>query len=87
MVYDYDDGRQHYRVIYEREKDILAVTMAEVMPEQQVQAARAAGFDMAYLRFTGQCTVEKIKNGVLVETQAAPSIWELMYPGMVSENV
>jgi len=40
------------------------------------------GFDGSYLRFEGSATVDKIENGVVVESVTEPSaVWELMYFG------
>ena len=43
--------------------------------------ARIAGFDGAYMRFTGQVTVERIGSDPVPETVTAPALWELMYFG------
>jgi hypothetical protein len=43
--------------------------------------ARIAGFDGAYMRFTGQVTVERMGRDTAVETVTAPGLWELMYFG------
>jgi hypothetical protein len=44
-------------------------------------AATLAGFDGAYLRFSGQCRVQYFRAGALAEEFADKAIWELMYFG------
>lgn len=64
LIYDYNDGSVHYRVTYERDRNINENISAQ----------------WAYLRFTGKVTVEKLENGVVVEADVGSSaIWELMY--------
>jgi hypothetical protein len=43
--------------------------------------ARLAGFDGAYLRFTGQVDVESQAGQPGAVTASAPGLWELMYFG------
>ena len=43
--------------------------------------AGLAGFDGAYLRFSGKCRVQYFRAGALVEAFADKAIWELMYFG------
>jgi hypothetical protein len=46
--------------------------------------ARIAGFDGAYMRFTGQVTIERTGRDTAAETVTAPGLWELMYFGKAS---
>jgi len=41
--------------------------------------AKLVGFDGAYMRFTGQVTVERLSGDPVTVT--APGLWELMYFG------
>ncbi len=41
----------------------------------------SVGFDGAYMRFTGQVTVERTGSDPVPETVTAPALWELMYFG------
>jgi hypothetical protein len=43
--------------------------------------ATVAGFNGAYLRFTGQVTVERLTPGQDGGSVSAPALWELMYFG------
>ena len=43
--------------------------------------AQIAGFDGAYMRFTGRVTVERTGSDLVPETVTAPALWELMYFG------
>jgi hypothetical protein len=44
-------------------------------------AAKAARFDGAYLRFTGEIMVQRFERDVLAEEHTDTAIWELMYFG------
>ncbi|MDR3283880.1 MAG: hypothetical protein LBS97_01730 [Treponema sp.] len=81
LVYEYDDGGEHYRVSYTRKKSIVNFKMIEELKGFFKFLARLAGFDGAYHRFTGDAVVERIKGDAVVEKQEAPAIWELMYFG------
>jgi hypothetical protein len=82
-VYDYDGtghGSGHYRVTFRREHTIVTDRMIESVRGIKHVLARIAGFDGAYLRFTGEVTVEHI-GGADPESVTAPALWELMYFG------
>jgi hypothetical protein len=82
-VYDYDataQGGEHYRVTFRRENTIVADRMIESVKGVKHVLAELARFDGAYMRFTGQVTVEHL-SGADPETVTAPGLWELMYFG------
>lgn len=82
LIYNYDDGKQHYRIIFDRHADILRVPFLESAHGFKYIIAKLLKFDGAYLRFTGLVTLEKMVDTEIVETvseQAA--VWELMYFG------
>jgi len=81
LVYDYDDGRQHYKISYRREKDIVRTKFTDTLSPLKRTLARLAGIDGAYLRFTGTAALEKIEGGKVTESLSDPAIWELMYLG------
>ena len=85
-VYDYDatgHGGEHYRVTFRRENTIVQQRMIESVTGLKHLLARLAGFDGAYMRFTGQVTVERIgsDDDPRTESVTAPALWELMYFG------
>jgi len=83
-VYDYDataQGGEHYRVTFRRENTIVQARMIESVKGAKRILARIAGFDGAYMRFTGQVTVECIGGGSDPGSVTAPALWELMYFG------
>ncbi|MFF1450487.1 lipocalin-like domain-containing protein [Streptomyces sp. NPDC058274] len=83
LVYDYDatgEGGGRYRVTFRRERTIVQDRMIESLKGLKRVLARFAGFDGAYLRFTGQVTVEDLGHGE-AESVSAPALWELMYFG------
>jgi hypothetical protein len=55
--------------------------MIESVQGRKRALARIAGFDGAYMRFTGQVTVERIGRDPVPETVTAPALWELMHFG------
>ena len=88
-VYDYDataHGGEHYRVTFRRENTIVQTRMIESVRGLTYVLARIAGFDGAYMRFTGQVTVECIGADAAPEAVTAPALWELMYFGKTSRD-
>ncbi|MDR2070116.1 MAG: hypothetical protein LBP81_01675 [Treponema sp.] len=83
LVYDYDDGKVHFRVSYERQKSIVNYKMIGELRGFIKLLARLAGFDGAYHRFTGSAVIERLEGGQAAEKQESPAIWELMYFGRV----
>jgi hypothetical protein len=83
-VYGYDataHGGERYRVTFRRENTIVQARMIESVKGPKRVLARIAGFDGAYMRFTGQVTVERTGSDPVPETVTAPALWELMYFG------
>lgn len=85
VVYEYDDGPERYRVSYHRSATIVDQELIETVSGFKRLVAELAGFDGAYLRFTGNVQLERFVNGELVEDISDPGIWELMYFGHVHE--
>jgi hypothetical protein len=81
LVYDYNDGKVHYRVSYTRKNTLVKFKMIEELRGFLRLLAKLAGFDGAYHRFTGEALVERIEGDTVVEKQESPAIWELMYFG------
>ena len=79
--YLYDDGDLRYVVTFTRERDLVNGRMVDILPAPQRLLARIARFDGAYLRFTGECRVQRFERGILVDDHADTAIWELMYFG------
>jgi len=84
VIYDYtQDERVRYRVIFQRRETILDQKLADTVTGLKHVLALMARVDGAYLRFSGDVTVEKYEAGQLVERASDPGIWELMYLGHV----
>jgi hypothetical protein len=84
VVYDYDasDGGESYRITFRRESTIVRNRMIETIKGPKRMLAHLTGFDGAYLRFTGQVTIEhRDTDGTTIDTATAPGLWELMYFG------
>ena len=83
LVYDYNDGSQHYRVTYHRESDLACGNMAASMPWWKRTAARVLmKLDPSYHRMAGTATLERFDGDKVMETVSAPAIWEQMYFGL-----
>jgi len=81
LRYSYEDGDDRYVVTYEREEDLARNKLIDGTHGIKRLAATLAGFDGAYLRFSGKCRVQYFRAGTLVEEFADKAIWELMYFG------
>jgi hypothetical protein len=79
--YSYEDRDERYVVTFVREKDLARSRMIDDLKGVKRLAAKAVRFDGAYLRFTGDCTVQRFQGDILIEEFAQPAIWELMYFG------
>jgi hypothetical protein len=86
LIYDYDDGKRHYRVSYTRKNSIVHFKMIEELKGVIKFLAALAGFDGAYHRFTGDAIVERLEGGRVVEKLESPAIWELMYFGHIPKK-
>ena len=87
LVYDYDTGASRYRVSFQRETDLLRTRLADLLPGFQRFLARLAGFDGAYLRFTGPATIERYDGDSVAESvNQRAAVWELMYFGHAPEG-
>lgn len=92
IVYDYNDGNQHYRITY-RMKDIIErmnVSNVTSGGAGKVTGAMKLAFklfqlDPSYARVTGTVMLEKIENDKIVEEITAPALWEQMYFGIDEE--
>jgi len=81
VVYDYDDGRDRYRVSFHRAETILDRKLIDQISGVKHVLARLKRFDGAYLRFTGSVRLEHFVDGEKVEDVSDHGIWELMYFG------
>jgi hypothetical protein len=76
------EGRDdRYVVSFRREETIFRSKQIEILTREKRAAAEAAGFDGAYLRFTGEMTLEHYRRGATVASVTEPALWELMYLG------
>jgi predicted secreted hydrolase len=81
LRYTYEDGEDRYVVTYTRQEDLTRDQLIDGVHGIKRLAATLAGFDGAYLRFSGECRVQYLRAGSLVEEFADKAIWELMYFG------
>ena len=92
LVYDYNDGAQHYRVTFIAEKIIETFVVSDSKHAVQAKAnplllliVKLAGLSPSYLRLVGLVTLERFENGNVVEQLEAPGLWEQMYFGLDEE--
>ena len=89
LVYDYNDGTQHFRVTY-KAKDIIETFIVD----QGYGSARAKASKLliwfvkkmklapSYIRMVGDITLEKFYGDEVVECLTENGIWEQMYFGL-----
>lgn len=89
LIYDYNDGAQHYRITYRAEDIIETFTVAQAKTNAAAAASplllwlvKLARLQPSYIRMTGTVTLEKWEDGIVVETVSAPAIWEQMHFGL-----
>lgn len=82
LVWDWSEGKERYRVTFQRRKNLVRGLLTDGLPPFTRFLAKLAGLDPAYLRFTGQVTVEQLEGETVTakETNDA-AVWELMYLG------
>ena len=89
LVYDYNDGSQHYRVTYQAKEIIEYFTVADSKTSAQAKSSavlrfivKMAKLDPSYIRMIGTVTLERFEKGAVVEKLDAPGLWEQMYFGL-----
>ena len=89
LVYDYNDGVQHYKVTYSAEKIIETFVVADSKTSVQAKSnpvlnwiVKQAKLAPSYIRMVGAVTLEKYENDSVVECINAPGLWEQMYFGL-----
>ena len=87
VVYEYvTPAGEEYRITYDRKGDINKTCFVDVLSRPLAALAKLAGFDGGYHRFEGVASIERIENGVAVESITEPAVWELMYFGKSGED-
>lgn len=82
ITYDYNDGQSHYRITFKREKNLTSMKLIDRLHGVKHFIAKLKKFDGAYIRCSGQVTLERIEGDKIVERVVEKSaIWEIMYLG------
>ena len=82
VIYEYTtESGDKYKITYDRHGDINKTRFVDVLPKPLGILAKIIGFDGGYLRFEGTATIEKFKDGKVIECVSDPAVWELMYFG------
>lgn len=77
----YEDEGGNFRVTFDRKADIVRRRLVDSFSEPKKSMAIKAGFDGAYLRFTGNARIEHLNNDQVIEMVEGHALWELMYFG------
>lgn len=85
LTYTYA-GDPDFVVTWQRTETILRAKFIDDLHGIKHLMAQLIGFDGAYLRFTGDLTVQKYERDQLVETQKDEALWEEMYFGRNHED-
>ncbi len=79
LICDYDDPDHHYRVTYRKgDEEVERKIMKDIVGPTAAKLCYAIGFRGSYHRMGGTCTVERIVNGKVVESQTQSAMWEQM---------
>ncbi len=79
--YTYADGDERYVITYTRYHDLTTTKFLDQVKGPKKLVARLAGFDGAYLRFTGELRIEHYRGSELLDVHSDDALWELMYFG------
>ncbi len=90
IVYDYDDGKQRYRITYRAKEIIEYFTAAQASKDNASATAgplmlwlvRQMKLAPSYLRLYGTVTLERFEGDTVVERLEEQGIWEQMYFGL-----
>ena len=89
LIYDYDDGRYHFRVTYSAENIIETFVVDQGYGSARAKASKALIWFVkkmklapSYIRMTGTVTLERFEGDAVVETVSENGIWEQMYFGL-----
>ena len=89
LVYDYNDGKQHFRITYAAEDIIETFVVEQGYGSARAKASRALIWLVkamrlapSYIRMVGTITLERFEGDEIVETLSENGIWEQMYFGL-----
>ena len=86
LTYTYTEGTTRDVITWRRHRTILRDRFVDDISGVKHLLAKLVGFDGAYLRFTGELSVERYEAGLSVDKAADEAIWELMYFGKNHET-
>lgn len=89
LVYDYNDGRNHFRVTYSAEDIIETFVVDEGYGSARAKASKLLiwfvkqmKLSPSYIRMVGTVTLERFEGAEVVEKISENGIWEQMYFGL-----
>ncbi|HMA37833.1 MAG TPA: hypothetical protein VKY74_25500 [Chloroflexia bacterium] len=86
LVYDYRGAAGHYVLTFQHRRTILRLKLFETIKGFMALLARLAGFDGAFLRFTGDLAIDRYDGEQVAESYHDDAIWELAYFGKVPKS-
>ena len=81
LIYEYNEPNKnmHFRITYKKgDEDVEKHNMKDIVGKPLAMLLHLFGFRGSYHRMSGIAQLEKIENGVVVESIEAPSMWEQM---------
>ena len=79
LVYDYDDGKSHYRITYKKgDEEVERQVMTDIVGRPLAIMFYLLGFRGSYHRMGGMVTLERFEGEETVERIEAPAMWEQM---------
>ncbi|MBQ8402958.1 MAG: hypothetical protein IJX55_00855 [Clostridia bacterium] len=89
LVYDYNDGAQHFRITYSAEDIIETFVVEQGYGSARAKASKALiwfvkkmKLSPSYIRMVGTITLERFDGGEVAEKISENGIWEQMYFGL-----
>ncbi len=86
LTYTYADDSATFIVTWRRQETILRDEFLNEVHGFKHLIARLIGFDGAYMRFSGELTVQRYEGENIIETESDEAIWELMYFGRTHDD-
>ncbi len=89
LIYDYNDGVNHFRITYQAEDIIETFVVDQGHGSARAKASKAMiwlvkrlGLAPSYIRMVGTIILERFEGDQVAETQLSNGIWEQMYFGL-----
>lgn len=82
LTWEFNDEAHHYRVTFTQRRTLTRASLLAGLSGFPLLVTRLAELNPAYLRFTGEVTVEELEGDVVTKTtRNTAAVWELMALG------